>query len=328
MQTFKSGRVWRVHMGATCDESAAGLKAINCFVVWLTFDPCTVEHVWSLHTRLTTHAYNALALWWVIGEMVTLETFHLREAILALSQHYRVPDFSKAKRCQTNLKQIEWLYGRGREYMGMQKNISQPEWIRDLQHLVQWRGPPSDLGDNRWGTQRFRLCERASHNLNRPGWPWTTPRQPDRLSLRSPASVQTCWFCCKLSASQATTFCLHLYFWSCKKRKVIIDLACTCRIANEERHGMFRSPATARPPIRSTRRGRERFLVWILSYCYNILSFSRTHNFGREFVHIMCLRSWFFFYTPPDPVIKVVFHCSGPSNVTKLTQNYTNKTVA
>ena len=75
------------------------------------------------------------------------------------------------------------------------------------------------------------------------------------------------------------------------KRKAIIDLACTCKIAKEERHGMFRSPATARPPILSTRRGRERFLVWILSYCYNILSFSRTHNFGREFVHIMCLRS-------------------------------------
>ena len=34
------------------------------------------------------------------------------------------------------------------------------------------------------------------------------------------------------------------------------------------------------------------------------------------------------FYTPPDPVIKVVFHCSGPSNGTKLTQNYSNKTVA
>ena len=34
------------------------------------------------------------------------------------------------------------------------------------------------------------------------------------------------------------------------------------------------------------------------------------------------------FYTPPDPVIKVVFHCSGPSNATKLTQNYSNKSVA
>ena len=55
------------------------------------------------------------------------------------------------------------------------------------------------------------------------------------------------------------------------KRTVIIDLARTCKIANEERHGMFRSPATARPPIRSTRRGRERFLVWILSYCYNFV---------------------------------------------------------
>ena len=87
---------------------------------------CGLADIWSLHTRLTTHTHTctkALALWWVIGEMVTLETFHLREAILALSQHYFVPDFSKAKRCQTNLKQIEWLYGRGREYMGMQKKI-------------------------------------------------------------------------------------------------------------------------------------------------------------------------------------------------------------
>ena len=134
-------------MGATCDESAAGIR-IESHKLF-----CGLADIWSLHTRLTTHTTHthtctkALALWWVIGEMVTLETFHLREAILALSQHYFVPDFSKAKRCQTNLKQIEWLYGRGREYMGMQKNISQPEWIRDLQHLVQWRGPPSDLGD-------------------------------------------------------------------------------------------------------------------------------------------------------------------------------------
>ena len=34
------------------------------------------------------------------------------------------------------------------------------------------------------------------------------------------------------------------------------------------------------------------------------------------------------FYTPPDPVIKVVLHCGSPSNVTKLTQEYPNKTVA
>ena len=32
-------------------------------------------------------------------------------------------------------------------------------------------------------------------------------------------------------------------------------------------------------------------------------------------------------YTPPDPVIKVILHCSSPSNVTKLTQKYSNKTV-
>ena len=137
----------------------------------------------------------------------------------------------------------------------------------------------------------MRNTKAPTHNLNRPGWPWTTPRQPDRLSLRSPASVQT-WWSCQLLRQQHFA---GIFTSEAVKRKAISNLACTCKIAKEERHGMFRSPATARPPIRSTRRGRERFLVQILSYCHNIFSFSRTHNFGPEFVHIMWQQSWFLF---------------------------------
>ena len=146
----------------------------------------------------------------------------------------------------------------------------------------------------------MRNTKAPTHNLNRPGWPWTTPRQPDRLSLRSPASVQP-WCLLQVISFSGDNILYASLLLKPWKRTVIIDLARTCKIANEERHGIFRSPATARPPIRSTRRGRERFLVWILSYCYN-------------FIFILWIISALNVHTSCDSVHDSFLHATWPSD--------------
>ena len=72
-------------------------------------------------------------------------------------------------------------------------------------------------------------------NLNMQGLPVPKPHQPEQLFPPRPAS---------------------------NMNEVLLEKGSqTCKIANEGRQGMLRSPAVARPPILSTRRGRERFLL-------------------------------------------------------------------
>ena len=213
------------------------------------------------------------------------------------------------------------LWKRERIWGGRRKDFTVR--IRGLQHLVQWRGPPSDLGDK---DEEHKGSDFLKELLTT----WIGRGGPGQHLANQTGSLGDPLRQCKNDGSLASCQLLRqqhfagIFTSEAVKRKAISNLACTCKIAKEERQGMFRSPATARPPIRSTRRGRERFLVWILSYCYNILSFSRTHNFGREFVHIMCLRSWFFFTRH----LTQWSRWSSTAAALQIELNYSNKTSA
>ena len=79
-------------------------------------------------------------------------------------------------------------------------------------------------------------------------------------------------------------------------------------MAKEGRQGMLRSPAVANPPILSTRRGRERFLL--ITFYEEGKPFEVKCDFMFDEFVLKATKK-----TPPDPVLQMVFHCSSPSQI-------------